>query len=225
MAQLPAALATLIAIDDQARPDRRAVAFARQLVANTSVRLEVLALAPHGDRVPVIRDRLAHREGSIVVLDVHGGGFRGDLLFDEDAEDTLEHVPMPALTIGPAATVPAAVRTLVVATDEHTPLDRPLDVAAGWSASLGAANVVIAHLHAPMTWPHETHADDSEAAAAMAARGLDGSVQLIPTLEPWEALRDTLATHDDAIAVITTRRWPGADHWFSTARALIRPAS
>lgn len=216
---------TVIAIDDQSRPERRAEAFGRQLVANTATRLEVIALEALGDRRPALRDRLAGGGGAIVVMDVHGGGFLSDVLFDEDAEEILQHVPVPVVALGPAAVVPAAIRTLMVLADEHTPLERPLDLAASWSASLGAVTVSVAHLEAPTTWPHAAPDDhDGRARAAMAARGISGAVQRVPASEPWAAIRAIVAAERETIPVVTTRRWPGADHWFSTARNLIRHA-
>jgi hypothetical protein len=220
-----ASVLTLIAIDDPARPDRRAAAFGRRLVAHTARRLEVITLEAHGDRRGAIHDRLQHLDDAIVIMDVHGGGFLGDVLFDEDAEDLLQHIALPLMALGPDATTPAAIRTLMVVGDDHVPFERPLDLAANWAATFGPVDVAIVQLQAPNTWPDAALQDDGRARTAMAARAIDGAVERVATLEPWTAIRDIAAARRETVPVVTTRSWPGSDHWFATARALIRHAA
>ena len=96
----PASL--VIVIDDPTRPASGAVTLAaRAIVAGTGVALDVVRLPSDGDRRALIVERVVRRDGDLVVLDAHGGGFAGDRLLDEDAEVVLEGAWMPVLRGAP----------------------------------------------------------------------------------------------------------------------------
>ena len=212
----------VIAIDDPARPAPRAADLARRLVAGTSARLDVVTLARRGDRTGDIVDRVGHRDG-IVVIDAHGGGFAGDLLFDEDAEALLQHVPVPVLVIGPHATS-NDIRAHIVVADASTPLSQPLEVVARWAATFGPQPITVVILEAPSSWPTGDVQDDATAQAELNHHALTGTVAHVATAEPWSTVCELSVEHDHGLLVLTSVRWPGVDHWFSTMRRVVRLA-
>ena len=114
----------------------------------------------------------------------------------------------------------------MVGLDGSADVAAALDVAATWQASFGPVAVVVAALQAPTSWPR-THAPtaDRVLAGALRERALEAVVEPVDATEPWRDLAAAATRHPDAIVVVTARRWHGRDHWFSTARRLIRHAA
>jgi hypothetical protein len=212
----------VIAIDDPTRPAPRAADFARRLVAGTTTPLDIVALEPRGDRRADIVDRVGHRDG-IVVVDAHGGGLAGDVLFDEDAETVLQEVRAPVLVLGPEATS-HEIRGHIVVADASTPLAQPLDVVARWAATFGPEPVAVVVLEAPSSWPGGDVREDAAERLELSDHALEGTVARVPTLEPWSTVCELSVEHDRACLVLTSTRWPGVDHWFSTVRRVVRLA-
>jgi hypothetical protein len=212
----------VVAIDDPTRPERGAAELARALAVPSGIALDVVALPAEGDRRALVEARVVRRDADLVVLDVHGGGFAGDRLLDEDAELVLERAAMPVLARGPSAPPPAMPRTLVVALDGNADVDGVLAVAAMWRASFGAPTLVVAAMQAAGGWPGPaTRAVDGRTADAAAAAG--ATVEVVVVAEP-EDLGATVARHPEPVVVVSASRWSGGDHWSSTTRRLIRRA-
>jgi nucleotide-binding universal stress UspA family protein len=223
----PSGFSVIIAIHDPNRPSPHARAVARELTAHTVTPLDVLTLPERGDRRPELIGRLAHGDGDLVVLDAHGGGSTGDLLFDEDAETVLQQISTPVLVIGPHVATFAA-RRLVVFGDAATSFEPTLDVVAQWTATIPCDAVDVVVLEAPSAWPrtddHGDH-DDRDLDGQLASRRLAATVHRIATLEVCPAICDEAGARREPVIVLTAPRWPGTDHWFSTARCVIRHAS
>jgi nucleotide-binding universal stress UspA family protein len=223
----PARFSVIIAIHDPMRPSPRATVMARQLAAPTGTPLDVLTLAERGDRRSELMGRLAHGDGDLVVLDAHGGGLAGDLLFDEDAETVLQHISTPVLVIGPHVSTLGADQ-LVVFGDATRSFEPSLDVVARWMATIPCDAVDVVSLEAPSAWPRtddDDGEDDRDLDGLLSARHLAATVHRVATLEACPTICDEAVARRDPVIVVTAPRWPGTDHWFSTARCVIRHAS
>jgi hypothetical protein len=211
----------ILAIDDHRRPTPRAAAVARRLGVLGNVPTTLYTIAADEVGPTDIVDLLAHRDGgTVLVMDVHGGGFPGDRLRDDDAEAVIAAGRVAVLAIGPRAESRSGPDALVVAIDHSSPGDAALDFGARWRNTFSPSKCAVVMLDAPSGW---ADSDDSEK-EVIVGHGFDGLVEHVVTIDPAKSVCATASMHADPVIVVAAPCAPGISHWFATARRLIRTA-
>ena len=210
----------ILAVDDRRRPQPRAAALGRRLGVLGNVPTTISTIA-HDAVGPVdIVDILGHRDGgTVVVMDVHGGGFPGDRLRDDDAEVAIASGRVPVLAIGPRAESRFGPDSLVIAIDRSGPADAALDFGVRWRNTFSPSKCVVVMLDAPSGWSDVEDMEDIPV-----GHGFDGLVEHVVTIDPARSICATADVHAEPVIVVAAPGTPSTSHWFATARRLIRTA-
>jgi hypothetical protein len=134
------------------------------------------------------------------------------------------------LVLGPQAASIDAAAALLVPVDGTSALDAIGAAVRRWAATFHPAEATVLALEAPDPWPADgteaSHDPPRRLTASLRADGVGASLRRIATNDGDLAAVLLQAVPDrDAILVVAAPRWPSTDnHWYATARRLIRRA-
>ena len=159
MGQAP--IDAVLALDDRRRPQPHAAALARRLGVLGDVPVTIYEVSDAAPGPLDVVDLIGHRDGGILVMDVHAGGLPGDRLFDDDAEAAIGSGRMAVLAIGPHASTPRRSRHVDHRRrPQRTSRDAALDFGARWRNTFSPPEVAVVMLDAPSGWCEHGEVDD-----------------------------------------------------------------
>ena len=187
---------------------------------------------PEGrDVATTIVEHVRAREGTLLVMTT-GGAFLRSRARRTVTGEVLERLCQPVLLLGPhcVESVRLDSSTIVVGVDLTREPPPAVRVVAAWRKTFGGGRPRLVDVVAEASWPAQC-ADDAvraraeAVAGAFAAAGIDADATVLRSNDPARALLTLASAVDHAIFVLTSDRWPGRSHWYSTTRRVVQEAS
>jgi nucleotide-binding universal stress UspA family protein len=185
------------------------------------------------DPARAIAAHIGNRDGVLLVMATTAKGALGERVQGSVSEDVLSHVHQPVLLVGPnvGENCELASPTLVACVDGSPHTEAALPVIAKWTKTFGGGVPWLAEVVPARPGAAAPQGDLLEAAHVrsfadrLAARGVHASWEVLHGGDPVAALEDFTNQVADAVLVVTSERWAGTTHWFSTTRKLARWSS
>jgi hypothetical protein len=213
------------AATDHDRPTRAAASLAER----SGLPVETLNIAEDQDVAAAIIEHVRAREGALLVMTT-GGAFLLTKARRSVTSDVLERLRQPVLLLGPHCVQPTRLHasTLVVVVDPTRDPQPAVEVVRSWRQTFGGARLRLVDVVADSGWP--TGATDDavrERVDAMAGvfAGMDAEATVLRANDAAAALVALDDAVDEAITVLTSDRWPGRSHWYSTTRRVVQMSS
>jgi nucleotide-binding universal stress UspA family protein len=221
---------SLILATGTADPDPPSIV-AADFVERSGLPAETLTVPEGRDVATTIVEHVRARDGALLVMTT-GGAFLLSEARHTVTGEVLERVGQPVLVVGPRCVDPVRLdlSTLVVGVDLTSEPSPAVPVVAAWRKTFGGGRPRLVDVVAEASWPARA-ADDGvrarldEVANVFAAGGIDADATVLQTNDPVGALVELGDFADEAIFVLTSDRWPGRSHWYSTTRRVIQESS
>ena len=169
-------------------------------------------------------------DGALLVMATTARSALGVPVHGSVSEEVLGHVRQPVLLIGPNVQEPChmAKATLVACVDGSDSAEAALPVMVSWARSFGGPRPWFVEVIPPLGASFTAEGGDLESTHVrsfverLAADGIGASWRVLRGTDPVATLREFADDISGSVLVVTSERWPGSSHWYSTARKLVR---
>ena len=191
--------------------------------------VETLTVAEDRDVAATIVEHVRSREGALLVMTT-GGTFLLTKARRSITNDVLERLRQPVLLLGAHCAQPVRLdaSTLAVGVDPSRDERPAVEIVRSWRKTFGSSRVLLVDVVAESSWPAAAADDAARERAEATAHtipGIDAETTVLQSNDPAAALVAFGERHDDAILVLTSDRWPGRSHWYSTTRRVVQLSS